>query len=724
MDESLQVRITLSRLRQSASKSQADVAERLSASASASRVSRLESGELRLTLDEAKDFAKAIGTPEAVEYAEYLGQTWTVLERPGFDHANRRSLWEAEQALQRLKSLQEDPDTKNILLKQVDSCRDALIRTARFLQNNEHSIALIGSPGVGKTTLICALANLRDESGAERDLEHQMVLQTGGGRTTICEVHVRYGGEYAIAVDPCTDEEMRQFVAEFCDHIEKLASDGGSGSAEAVGLNAEIDRALRNMTGLAQKRVKSDDGKPRREDPAKELAQKYPQKEDMQTQVFTRLELHRRRRTSVSWSPDTGLTGLQWLSRTFSKINYGHHGEFSLPRRIEVSLPERILGEPKTDLRLIDTRGVDEPKAPRRDLQGYLDDESAIIVFCSSFKDSPDAAMLDVIDRAIRGGLRESIPERALFVVLPQGGEESKVRDQQGQLAESVEDGRLIKLDQIRSTFARLGLPDMRAIFTNVTLSSDNEELRQQLLAAVSALRDKAANRIASLVGTVDHLIENRENESVQAALDEVARRVRVWCDSNGIIPDGEPHVEKELLTDMAGLRYASSLRASVNRRGDWYNFDYWHGLGFGSRGEAVARTGKQIAELKAVLKNLSEDPNLADAHGFLEHLATELEAAVNEFCQDIQSIGEAAYGDQLRADDAYWQRCRNRWGLGRGVYKLDIRQWTDDWFSEEQRAERRRFIESELQRRWRMVVDGIRSRVASATQLDVPAAV
>lgn len=722
MDESTQVRNMLSRLRQAAGKSQAEVAEKLSASPSPSRVSRLESGELRLTIDEARDLARAIGTPDALEYAEYLSQAWAVLERPGFEHANRRSLWEAELALQRLKSLQEDPDTKNVLLKQVDSCRDALVRTARFLQNNEHSIALIGSPGVGKTTLICALANLRDESTLERDLEHQMVLQTGGGRTTICEVHVRFGGEYAIAVDPCTDDEMRQFVAEFCDHLTRLATEDGSGSAEAVGLNAEIDRALRNMTGLAHKRIKAADGKPRREDPAKELALKYPQKEDLQTQVFTRLELHRRRSSSVSWSRDTGITGLQWLSRTFAKINYGHHSDFSLPRRIEVSLPERILGDERTDLRLIDTRGVDEPKAPRRDLQAYLDDDSAIMVFCSSFKDSPDAAMLDVIDRAIRGGLREAIPDRALFVVLPQGGEESKVRDQQGQLADSVDDGRIIKLEQIRSTFARLGLPNMRVQFTDVTASADNEHLRQELLGAVSALRDKAAKRISSLVGTVDHLIENRENEALRAALEEVARRIRVWCDSNGIIPDGDPHVEKELLTDMAGLRYASSLRASVNRRGDWYNFDYWHGLGFGSRRESVARTATQIAELKAILKNLSEDDSLTDAHGFLEHLSAEVETAVNEFFQDIQSVGEAAFGDQLRDDDGYWQRCRNRWGGGAG-YKLEIRQWTDDWFSEERRTERRRFIESELQRRWRVIVDGIRSRVASATQIEVPAA-
>lgn len=194
--------------------------------------------------------------------------------------------------------------------------------------------------------------------------------------------------------------------------------------------------------------------------------------------------------------------------------------------------------------------------------------------------------MLDVIERAVQGGLRDAISERGVFVVLPQGGEETKVRDQQGHLAEDVDDGRLIKSDHIRSTLARQTLPELRVEFADVTVPADCEQLQQRLIETVFAQRDKAAQRISSLVQTVDHLIANRENEAVRAALEEVGRRVHVWCRTNESIPDGEPRVEQALLVNMDQLRYASSLRASVNRRGDWYNFDYWHGLGYGSRRE------------------------------------------------------------------------------------------------------------------------------------------
>jgi transcriptional regulator with XRE-family HTH domain len=157
-----QMREALKDLREKAGMSQAEVAKRLPFTAS--RVSRIESGEIGLKPEEAQDIAKAIGSPGALEYAEYLGQTWQELEDPGFGHVSRLVLWQAEVALRHLDTLQDDPDLKNVFLKQVESCRDALKRVAGFLAGTDHSIAFFGRPGVGKTTAICSLARLRDLS--------------------------------------------------------------------------------------------------------------------------------------------------------------------------------------------------------------------------------------------------------------------------------------------------------------------------------------------------------------------------------------------------------------------------------------------------------------------------------------------------------------------------------------------------------------------------------
>ena len=214
---------TLQELREKAGLSQSELAKRLPYTAS--RISRLESGETSLNTEEALELAKAIGSPDAEKFAEYLSWSWEVLDRPRFGHISLAALRAAEQALQRLDRLQNDPEIKNAFLKQVDSCGRAIENAARFLASTDHPVVYVGKPGVGKTTAICAQGGLRDT--AEKGLQRQMALQTGAGRTTICEVHIRNGGEYSIAVVPCSEENLRFHVADFCDYLLSLANEGG-----------------------------------------------------------------------------------------------------------------------------------------------------------------------------------------------------------------------------------------------------------------------------------------------------------------------------------------------------------------------------------------------------------------------------------------------------------------------------------------------------------------
>jgi hypothetical protein len=91
-----------------------------------------------------------------------------------------------------------------------------------------------------------------------------------------------------------------------------------------------------------------------------------------------------------------------------------------------------------------------------------------------------------------------------------------------------------------------------------------------------------------------------------------------------------------------------------------------------------------------------------------------EIESAVAAFQQEVQALGETAFFEQLREDQEYWGQCRDRWGGGPG-YKMDIRRWTDNWFDASKRDERDQFIEQELQRRWRDMMDNLDAQLASA---------
>ena len=276
----------------------------------------------------------------------------------------------------------------------------------------------------------------------------------------------------------------------------------------------------------------------------------------------------------------------------------------------------------------------------------------------------------------------------------------------------SAGEGREIRRDQVATTLSHLGADDLGVEFLNVRNGSDHDELREVLLASISKIRNRHAEQIQTTIHTVDRLIANKANEQVKAVFEAAIRPLRVWFTNNELLPGDAEDVESGLLeTEMDGLRYAASLRASVNRRGNWHNFDYWHGLGFGTRRETVARSAEQIKVLKGVIDIALKDEELVEAHDYLAHFQTQVESSTTHFYQEVQTLGEAAFLDQLGDDHAYWNRCYGRWGAGSG-YKNDIRRWTGEWFSEAQHRERCQFVENEIQRRWREMLCGLASQL------------
>ena len=206
----------------------------------------------------------------------------------------------------------------------------------------------------------------------------------------------------------------------------------------------------------------------------------------------------------------------------------------------------------------------------------------------------------------------------------------------------------------------------------------------------------------------------------MRKVFDEATNPLRTWLQNNRAIrvehTPGKHDVHTALLTDIRELRYAASLRAAanLNRRGSWHRFDYWFGLGLGTRNVVVARAVKQIEGLKEILVNALKQENLSDAHGFLKHFLTQVEETAAAFFVEVQQLGEAAFADQLREDREYWEKCQERWGRGPG-YKDDIRVWTRDWFTSEARKARHEFIEKEIQRRWQNAIDRLSEHLAPA---------
>ena len=118
-----------------------------------------------------------------------------------------------------------------------------LEEAGRYLLALDHDVVYVGEIGVGKTTAACRQAGLVIDAATASDLKG-MMLDTGGGRTTLCDVRVETGERFALTVEPISDEEIYKLVAEVCRGVyEKLGSESSPSSAEFKPAE-EVERAL------------------------------------------------------------------------------------------------------------------------------------------------------------------------------------------------------------------------------------------------------------------------------------------------------------------------------------------------------------------------------------------------------------------------------------------------------------------------------------------------
>ena len=99
----------LMQVRDRAGMKQTDLAKRVALSPAV--LSRIESGERPVTLQEVQDILAQIDTEEASRLSQAIHRAWQIIERPPLDHPDQDLLWEAEQIAEELMALRDQPDT-------------------------------------------------------------------------------------------------------------------------------------------------------------------------------------------------------------------------------------------------------------------------------------------------------------------------------------------------------------------------------------------------------------------------------------------------------------------------------------------------------------------------------------------------------------------------------------------------------------------------------------
>lgn len=697
---------TITEIRKGAKLKQSDVANKLTVDAS--RISRIESGDISITFKEAEEILKVIDTDYARAYLEYLKQEWKVLDKPFFSHPQRESLYDAEIGLQKLDLFLEDSNLSSYLSGEAKMYKSSLLNNAQFLQSVRHSVAYIGDIGVGKTTAVCAQTNLTLQKEVKSN-KVETVLEVGAGGTTVCEVRIRQGLQFSLSVEPVNDTEVYKFASELCAGVfeskeTKNEANIADNESATKGVSKEIDRALRNMAGLGRQRLKGENRKIKSLDPLKELANTQDTLDALTSEVNQRLSLWKRTAREISYDKSSNLSEREWLQKIFKEINNGRHPEFSLPKRIDIIVPFNPLNISDYEIEIIDTKGVDQT-AIRPDLQACIDDSKTIIILCSKFNDAPSTSIQSLIEN-LKKMEHPALNERIGILALPRPEEAIAVKDDSGEQVQTDEEGYSLKEEQIELSLGRIGSNNMPVHFFNS--SSDRvEDLNEFTINLLNNSRNSRVIRIEAINKAVDYLIKNKEEESVRLSQQVVAKRIKIFLEQNPLLPEDSWDITKFLFNRLT-YTHPRAVWASMRRDGHWSNFDVYYYLGSGTRQVIQKQSSKIYSELDGILNNMLGDDGLEPSHAFLTELRLNWQSWQSIFLNRVQQIGNLNFRKSLD-EDPFWNECANLYGYG-----LEFREEVSDrlksWFENDLQRPLFELLKSRIQKAWQEeVLDKLR---------------
>ena len=418
---------------------------------------------------------------------------------------------------------------------------------------------------------------------------------------------------------------------------------------------------------------------------------------DLQSSFSERLRLWERQTRRIWYSEANGRSPLSWIQRTFAEINNGRRADVSLPRLIDVVIPEDVLSETALRLSLVDTKGVDQT-AVRPDLEVRLRDPRTLTVLCTRFSEAPGPTMQRFLEHA-RDTLSERIfKERVLLLVLPRPDEARAVKDDTGATVESDDEGYELKRDQAEATLRRIGVGEVPITFFNAT-TDPTTDLRRCLVDRVEDIRSGHAQRIHSVGEAIDRMIENQEVEAAQAAQNEVRKRLRIFCDQHQDLPMRKRALHAELLKALRTLN-AQTVWAATRRRGSWYNLDVFFHLGRGGAVDANLRSRPALDGLTVLVSNMLGDADYDSMHEFLNELLENVEEWQHNFREGARSIGEETFRADLVDDANLWAKCEDRYGQGAG-YRDDVAATLEEWFESPERETQHSSAERKTRAAW-----------------------
>lgn len=586
--------------------------------------------------------------------------------------------------------------------KQLANHRELFDDAVYYLLNSDQRLAFIGNIGTGKTTAICHLLGLLDGE--------EPILSTGSGRTTLCEVEISAGAQLGIEVTPHSEAEVKSYLTDFAQYLH-ISDTAESDNSESFKLSAEVERALRNMLELRVSRAKNSEGKRITTDNAKIFAENYQSVESLTNGLLERIDFLARHQTR--FTNDDGIDQNEWLHTTFKAINSCTYPSVGLSKHIRILMPVRLVNNINYTLSVIDTKGVDQT-VNRADLDSYLTDNRTVSVLCCRFNEAPDKTMSGLLKLAKDAGLSQRVARETVLLVLDRDSEAENVIDIDEPVGEKTE-GREIRAEQVVNDLKHtLQLDNLDVRFFDVK-SDDPKQLSKLLVEKVSLLRGQYSQDILDIEKAISDIEIELVSQSAKAAKSQVKNTLEPWIKkAHGCSPSLKEYF-LPLINDIKSKgTYAASVRASVNRRGEWHNLDYYQLLATGSREQVVDQIGTLKDEFIVLIDNMLSQNELQPAYALLKQLKQTTEKRLGDIYQKAFAKGRAVYEEKLSSDNQLWNVLFEQWGKGAG-YKDRVSGDSEAWFHTKKYPEFESSVTRQVVEEWQLYVNEVRDMLGYA---------